>query len=97
MWGDDERSGALFSYVHLEARVPKRVHTTSRDIEKAGARSIKHQLTIAKLPLAKDVSRRFAFTDTQINDALVRDLAHCSLSTAQLPRFCSHERSRYKN
>ena len=38
------------------------------------ARSIKHQLTIAKLPLAKDVDD-FAFKDTPINEALVRDLA----------------------
>ena len=38
------------------------------------ARSIKYQLTIAKLPLAKDIDD-FDFKDTPINEALVRDLA----------------------
>ena len=38
------------------------------------ARSIKYQLTIAKLPLAKDLDD-FVFKGTPINEALVRDLA----------------------
>ncbi len=38
------------------------------------ARSIKYQLTIAKLPLAKDLTD-FDFKGTPINEALVRDLA----------------------
>jgi DNA replication protein DnaC len=38
------------------------------------ARSIKYQLTIAKLPLAKDLTD-FEFKGTPINEALVRDLA----------------------
>jgi len=38
------------------------------------ARSIKDQLTIAKLPLAKDIDN-FDFTGTPINETLVRDLA----------------------
>ncbi len=37
-------------------------------------RSIKYQLTIAKLPLAKDLDD-FRFEDTPINETLVRDLA----------------------
>ena len=37
-------------------------------------RSIKYQLTIAKLPLAKDLTD-FDFKGTPINEALVRDLA----------------------
>jgi DNA replication protein DnaC len=37
-------------------------------------RSIKYQLTIAKLPLAKDIDN-FDVTGTPINEALVRDLA----------------------
>jgi DNA replication protein DnaC len=41
---------------------------------KKQARSIKYQLTIAKPPLAKD-AEDFAFKDTPINEALVRDLA----------------------
>ena len=44
------------------------------EISEKQARSIKYQLTIAKLPLAKDVEE-FAFKDTPINEALVRDLA----------------------
>ena len=44
------------------------------EISEKQARSIKYQLTIAKLPLAKDVDD-FAFKDTPINEGLVRDLA----------------------
>ena len=44
------------------------------EISEKQARSIKYQLTVAKLPLAKDVED-FAFKDTPINEALVRDLA----------------------
>jgi DNA replication protein DnaC len=44
------------------------------EISEKQARSIKYQLSIAKLPLAKDVDG-FAFTDTPINENLVRDLA----------------------
>ena len=38
------------------------------------ARSIKYQLTIAKLPLAKDIDA-FDFTGTPINEGLARELA----------------------
>jgi DNA replication protein DnaC len=38
------------------------------------ARSIKYQIAIAKLPLAKDIED-FVFDDTPINQTLVRDLA----------------------
>ena len=44
------------------------------EISEKQARSIKYQLSIAKLPLAKDVDD-FAFADTPINENLVRDLA----------------------
>ncbi len=44
------------------------------EISEKQARSIKYQLTVAKLPLAKDVDD-FAFKNTPINEALVRDLA----------------------
>jgi hypothetical protein len=44
------------------------------EISEEQARSIRHQLTTAKLPLAKDVND-FAFKDTLINENLVRDLA----------------------
>jgi DNA replication protein DnaC len=44
------------------------------EIAEKQARSIKYQLTIAKLPLAKDIAD-FQFDGTPINDGLVRDLA----------------------
>src|SRR6185369_7702269 len=44
------------------------------EISEKQARSIKYQLSIAKLPLAKDIVD-FAFKDTPINESLVRDLA----------------------
>src|ERR1700752_3086638 len=46
----------------------------SAEIAEKQARSIKYQLTIAKLPLAKDLDG-FDFAGTPINEALVRDLA----------------------
>jgi DNA replication protein DnaC len=44
------------------------------EIAEKQARSIKYQITIAKLPLAKELTE-FDFTGTPINDTLVRDLA----------------------
>src|SRR4051795_9616057 len=44
------------------------------EIAEKQARSIKYQLTLAKLPLAKDLDD-FAFADTLVNETLVRDLA----------------------
>src|SRR5512143_1966523 len=46
----------------------------SAEIAEKQARSIKYQLTIAKLPLAKDIDD-FQFDGTPINEALVRELA----------------------
>jgi DNA replication protein DnaC len=46
----------------------------SAEIAEKQARSIKYQLTIAKLPLAKDISD-FDFTGTPVNEAQIRDLA----------------------
>ena len=46
----------------------------SAEIAEKQARSIKYQLTIAKLPLAKDIDG-FDFTGTPVNKALIRDLA----------------------
>jgi DNA replication protein DnaC len=45
------------------------------EIAEKQARSIKYQLTIAKLPLAKDIDN-FDFAGTPINEALIRDLAN---------------------
>jgi DNA replication protein DnaC len=44
------------------------------EITEKQARSIRYQISIAKLPLAKDVDD-FTFDDTPINETLVRDLA----------------------
>ena len=44
------------------------------EIAEKQARSIKYQLTIAKLPLAKDIDD-FDFDGTPVNEGLVRDLA----------------------
>lgn len=44
------------------------------EIAEKQARSIRYQLSIAKLPLAKDIDD-FDFTDTPVNESLVRELA----------------------
>lgn len=44
------------------------------EITEKQARSIRYQITIAKLPLAKDIND-FTFDNTPINETLVRDLA----------------------
>jgi DNA replication protein DnaC len=46
----------------------------SAEIAEKQVRSIRYQITIAKLPLAKDIAE-FRFDDTPINEALVCDLA----------------------
>ena len=46
----------------------------SAEIAEKQARSIKYQLTIAKLPLANDIDD-FEFAGTPVNQALIRDLA----------------------
>jgi DNA replication protein DnaC len=47
----------------------------SAEIAEKQARSIKYQLTVAKLPLAKDIEE-FDFDGTPVNEVLVRDLAN---------------------
>src|ERR1700720_698037 len=54
----------------------------SAEIAEKRARSIKYQLTVAKLPLAKDIDE-FDFAGTPINEALVRDLAGGSFLAEQ--------------
>jgi len=44
------------------------------EIDEKQARSIKYQMTIAKLPLAKEITA-FDFAETTINEGLVRNLA----------------------
>ena len=52
------------------------------EIAEKQARSIKYQLTIAKLPLAKDIND-FNFGGTPVNENLVRDLASGDFLAAQ--------------
>jgi DNA replication protein DnaC len=47
----------------------------SAEIAEKQARSIKYQLTVAKLPLAKDIED-FDFDGTPVNEALIRELAN---------------------
>jgi DNA replication protein DnaC len=70
------------AYDETIATAVKRQHEPARvvgdllnaEISKKQVRSIRYQITIAKLPLAKDVEG-FQFGDTPINETLVRDLA----------------------
>jgi hypothetical protein len=80
--GELKLFGMKAAYDETLATALKRQHEPQRfvgellraEISEKQARSIKYQLTIAKLPLARDVDD-FAFKDTPINEALVRDLA----------------------
>jgi len=51
------------------------------EITEKQARSIRYQITVAKLPLAKDVDD-FRFDNTPINETLVRDLASGNAATS---------------
>jgi DNA replication protein DnaC len=82
--------GMRVAYDEVMANGIKRRHEAPRivgdllsaEIAEKQARSIKYQLTIAKLPLAKDLDG-FDFTGTPINEALVRDLATGSFLAEQ--------------
>ena len=74
--------GMKAAFDEIMATAIKRQHEPQRivgdllnaEISEKQARSIKYQLTIAKLPLAKDLDD-FQFEGTPINETLVRDLA----------------------
>lgn len=74
--------GMRSAYDEVMAAGIKRQHEPPRivgdllqsEIAEKQARSIRYQLTIAKLPLAKDIEQ-FDFTDTPINEGLLKDLA----------------------
>ena len=82
MMGELKLYGMRAAYDETLATALKRQHEPQRfvgdllsaEISEKQARSIKYQITAAKLPLAKDLDD-FAFKDTPINEALVRDLA----------------------
>ena len=74
--------GMKAAYDEIIGTAVKRQHEPTRivgdlltaEISEKQARSIRYQITIAKLPLAKDVDD-FTFGGTPINETLVRDLA----------------------
>ena len=74
--------GMKAAYDEIIAAAVKRQHEPQRfvgdlltaEISEKQVRSIKYQIAIAKLPLAKDIDD-FVFADTPINETLVRDLA----------------------
>ena len=82
LMGELKLFGMRNAYDEILAAALKRQHEPQRfagdllkaEISEKQARSLKYQLTIAKLPLAKDIDG-FGFTDTLINENLVRDLA----------------------
>jgi DNA replication protein DnaC len=83
--------GMKGAFDEVMATAVKRQHEPQRvvgdlltaEISEKQARSIKYQMTIARLPLAKDIDD-FVFDGTPINEALVRDLAG--------GEFLAHER-----
>jgi DNA replication protein DnaC len=82
MMGELKLFGMRGVYDETLATALKRKHEPQRlvgdllkaEISEKQARSIKYQLTVAKLPLAKDIDD-FTFKGTSINEDLVRDLA----------------------
>ena len=88
--GELKLFGMRASYDEIMGTAIKRQHEPPRivgdllkaEITEKQARSIKYQLTIAKLPLAKDIDD-FLFADTPVNEVLVRDLATGSFLTEQ--------------
>src|SRR6202023_3955684 len=82
LMGELKLYGMKAAFDEIMATAVKRQHEPQRivgdllnaEINEKQARSIKYQLTIAQLPLAKDLDE-FDFTGTPINEALVRDLA----------------------
>ena len=82
LMGELKLYGRKAAYDEIMATAVKRQHEPQRivgdlltaEISEKQARSIKYQLTIAKLPLAKDIDD-FRFEGTPINQTLVNDLA----------------------
>lgn len=74
--------GMRAAYDEIVATAVKRQHEPQRivgdllsaELSEKQARSIRYQITIAKLPLAKEIEE-FVFDGTPINETLVRDLA----------------------
>ena len=83
MMGTLQLSGMRASYDEIIATGIKRQHPLDRvigallkaEIAEKHARSIRYQMGIAKLPLAKEIEE-FVFKGTPINAELVRDLSN---------------------
>jgi DNA replication protein DnaC len=92
LMGELQLYGMKAAFDEIMATAIKRQHEPQRiigdlltaEINEKQARSIKYQLTIAKLPLAKDFGD-FQFDGTPINESLVRDLANGN--------FLAHQRN----
>jgi len=82
--------GMRSAYDEVMAAGIKRQHEPPRivgdllqsEIAEKQARSIRYQMTVANLPLAKDIEE-FDFTGTPINEGLVRELANGSFVADQ--------------
>ena len=82
LMGELKLYGMKAAFDEIMATAVKRQHEPQRivgdllnaEVSEKQARSIKYQLTIAKLPLAKDLDD-FEFDGTPINETLVNDLA----------------------
>ncbi len=82
--------GMKAAYDEIVAAALKRNHDPQRivaamltaEIAEKQARSIRYQMGVAKLPLAKDIDD-FTFDGTPINENLVRDLAGGGFVTQQ--------------
>jgi DNA replication protein DnaC len=90
LMGELKLYGMRQSYDEIMSTGLKRQHAPPQivgdllkaEISEKQARSIKYQMTIAKLPLAKDMAG-FDFSEGPINEALVRDLADGAFLTQQ--------------
>ncbi|WP_108179810.1 IS21-like element helper ATPase IstB [Phreatobacter oligotrophus] len=90
LMGELKLYGMRSAYDEVMAAGIKRQHEPPRivgelltaEINEKTARSIKYQMTIAKLPLAKDLGD-FVFEGSPVNEALVRDLATGAFLDAQ--------------
>ena len=80
--GELKLYGMRSAYDEIVATAVKRQHEPQKiigdllgaEINEKQARSIKYQMTIAKLPLAKDIDD-FDFDAAAVNETLLRDLA----------------------
>jgi DNA replication protein DnaC len=90
MMGELKLFGMKSAFDEIVTTAVKRQHQPQRvvgdllkaEIAEKQARSIKYQLTIAKLPLAKDIDG-FTFEGTPVNESLARDLAGGGFLTQQ--------------